>query len=464
LSSINAHLHLQIHLIGCCHPQHGCQLHYHSADSILLCECSFISQQIWNTTFIMLVIFGIWIKIETSSAGITSTFIYIFRQHRFNFGSVTSRFLFGWVGVIPGGSGVSPAVHWLSRSGACLPTPLHLQHICRSSAAPFWQEMQLSFWLLWTIAAFLSISACIFLCLRNSTLRFVSFQSLAHGLFNRYCVFYIAAYRNPPLDILAIFIITCMLHCSNCTRPACLATVSDMLHTYQKSVTASAYEIRLLPLPYMLHECLLRCLNHFSSTLRYTYHETCQGKSKSFQQHLAQFHSLCRQLPLLNIEASHYGQLKIGDVAVEVQKLNITLFIDDCLHEYGFTHIRNHTASYSCSFRVYRELVNVHPVWYCRWLHWQHCGRQTSVCVIAVSQWVIYWMKHTAVGLIFIISHVGELFVQERVSWVEKERKMIMKRSRKTWGIYSLLPVNMEWILANFYILLKINPVAFSCR
>jgi hypothetical protein len=41
-------------------------------------------------------------------------------------------------------------------------------------------------------------------------------------------------------------------------------------------------------------------------------------------------------------------------------------------------------------------------------------------------------MKHQAVGSILIISHLGELFIEERVSSVDKKRKMIVKRSGKS--------------------------------
>jgi len=57
---------------------------------------------------------------------------------------------------------------------------------------------------------------------------------------------------NPPLAILPIFNTRRMSDCSNCTQPPCLAIVADILKTYMNLVAAFTYEIRLLPLPYML--------------------------------------------------------------------------------------------------------------------------------------------------------------------------------------------------------------------
>jgi len=47
---------------------------------------------------------------------------------------------------------------------------------------------------------------------------------------------------------------------------------------------------------------------------------------------------------------------------------------------------------------------------------------------------------------------------------MRKMRKMITKRSGKSWGICRYLQVIMEWVTANLHILFKMHPAAYSCR
>jgi len=134
-----------------------------------------------------------------------------------------------------------------SVGGASIPlSPLR---VCGFFVVTFWQGRDLSVWFWWSIARCLSIPAFNILCPANSTPRFFSFWTLVGGFLMRYCISSIAACKNPPLSILAIFKARCMSDCSSCTRPPRLAIVADMFKTYKKLVAASNNDIQLLPLP-----------------------------------------------------------------------------------------------------------------------------------------------------------------------------------------------------------------------
>ena len=75
---------------------------------------------------------------------------------------------------------------------------------------------------------------------------------LGAGFLIRYCISSIAAHENRSWAILAISKARDNLDCSSCTRPPCLAIVTDMLKTFRKIVAASNNEIRLLPQQYTL--------------------------------------------------------------------------------------------------------------------------------------------------------------------------------------------------------------------
>jgi hypothetical protein len=102
----------------------------------------------------------------------------------------------------------------------------------------------------WTIARRLSIAAFTMLCPAHSSPHFFTSQTSAQGFLIRCCVYSIGPCENPRLAILAVFQPTPMADCSRCTRPPCLAIVTDMLKTYKKLVAASKRKIWLLPQPY----------------------------------------------------------------------------------------------------------------------------------------------------------------------------------------------------------------------
>jgi len=93
---IIARLHCPVHAIGCHYLQNRCQLHYHTADSILTSGWDFIIQHIWIGMFIALAILGLFIIIEKFSAGKRILYIQITGWNRFNFGSVTSLIATCW--------------------------------------------------------------------------------------------------------------------------------------------------------------------------------------------------------------------------------------------------------------------------------------------------------------------------------------------------------------------------------
>ena len=68
----------------------------------------------------------------------------------------------------------------------------------------------------------------------------------------RNCVSCNAGREKPSLAMFATFKARCMLDCSSCTRPHCLAIVADMSKTYKILVAACNDEIRRLPQPYTL--------------------------------------------------------------------------------------------------------------------------------------------------------------------------------------------------------------------
>jgi len=94
--SITAHLHCQVRSIGSRCLQNGCQLHYHTADSVLTSGCSCICQQIWIKIFIALAILGRCIKIEIFSARKRSVYIHISGWHTIEFRGINCLSITGW--------------------------------------------------------------------------------------------------------------------------------------------------------------------------------------------------------------------------------------------------------------------------------------------------------------------------------------------------------------------------------
>ena len=64
------------------------------------------------------------------------------------------------------------------------------------------------------------------------------------------------------------------------------------------------------------------------------------------------------------------------------------------------------------------------------WLQFQHRGGLTGVWVAAVPQPAAHWMKRLPSGLIRIVSHRAEVFVEPPLAVVEMVRKMITKSGK----------------------------------
>jgi len=158
----------------------------------------------------------------------------------------------GGAGEIGGGGGVSSGVGSLHLPSRGVPVLWHLLRICGCVAHPFWQDLQPSIGISWTIAGCLSIAVFTCLCTGNSTPRSLSSPTLASGCIISFCISSIAACENPPLAILAISKASHRSDCSSCTRPPYLAIVADKFKTYKKLVAVLKNVFWLLPLPYLL--------------------------------------------------------------------------------------------------------------------------------------------------------------------------------------------------------------------
>jgi hypothetical protein len=53
---------------------------------------------------------------------------------------------------------------------------------------------------------------------------------------------------------------------------------------------------------------------------------------------------------------------------------------------------------------------------------------------------------------------LAEVVVYPQCVGVESERKMITKRCRKLWALYSVLYIRMEYYAANMIFILNMNP------
>jgi len=137
-----------------------------------------------------------------------------------------------------GGSGGVPGLSGAGR-GAGAPVHLRLQRVCEFFAVPLWRGGQLSISFSQTISGSHSIADFTLLCPGNTTPHCFPSQTLARGSFISSCISSTAARKNSCLAILAISKARCMLDCSSCTRPPCLAIVAVMLKTYKKLVAAS---------------------------------------------------------------------------------------------------------------------------------------------------------------------------------------------------------------------------------
>jgi len=195
----------------------------------------------------------------------------------------------GGTGGMPSRCGVGSGVCCLSGSRGGAPVLLRLQCVWGFRDAPFGQWLQTFVLFPWSIACCFSIAAFTFLCPGNTTPRFSSSQSSAHGFLIRYRGSSIADSGDPPLAILAILKARRKSDCSSCTRPPCLAIVADMVKTYKILVAASTSQIWLLSLLFTVPPHSLRWLRPVLSTRVDAYHDICPWGSRSWQHHDVQF-------------------------------------------------------------------------------------------------------------------------------------------------------------------------------
>ena len=168
-------------------------------------------------------------------------------------------------------------------------------------------------------------------------------------------------------------------------------------------------------------------------------------------------------MPSLTMEVCHCGQRYIGRGALHVHQLYIIFLVDCLLYRYGATHIPLHAAAYYCCVLSYVLFSNVRPSPYFGWQQLQRRGGLTGVCIAAVSQPGVHWMKQLSFGWIQIVSHRAEVCVEPWLAVVEQVRQMITK-SAQSWVIYSKLQVTREWMTVNSHILLKLYPAAYRCK
>ena len=112
------------------------------------------------------------------------------------------------------------------------------------------------------------------------------------------------------------------------------------------------------------------------------------------------------------MQVCHSGQRSVGHGALDVHQRYIILLVDCLLYRYGATHIQEHAAAYYCCVRFYLLILNGHPGPYFWGLQLQRCGGLTGVCVAAVSQPGVHWMKRPPLGSIRIESHRAGVFVE----------------------------------------------------
>jgi len=158
---------------------------------------------------------------------------------------------------------------------------------------------------------------------------------------------------------------------------------------------------------------------------------------QKWQHHQVQYPRLCGQMPWSTMEVSQHRKLYIRYKALQVCLLYIAKLVDKWLPQCGFTLIVLHAASYTTCIKCYKAFSSVRSGSNFGWLLWQCCGGLTVVCIVAVYQWVVHWMKWLVFDLIKNGSHCSEVFVKSWFAGVEKVRKKIMKGSGMSRGIYS---------------------------
>ena len=98
------------------------------------------------------------------------------------------------------------------------------------------------------------------------------------------------------------------------------------------------------------------------------------------------------------------------------------------------------------------------------------------VATIAASRWTKWYLRCCCISAGGALDEVPVVQLDSdaiELGWgvcvamtccCRKVRKMIMKRSGKSWGIYRYLQVKIESVTTNLLVLFKMNPAAYSCR
>jgi len=90
-----------------------------------------------------------------------------------------------------------------------------------------------------------------------------------------------------------------------------------------------------------------------------------------------------------------------------------------------------------------------------RWTNWCLCCCCVSLCG-ALFEGCVVWLVSAPIAPAWSISGAMPC----RYGLV---RKIITKRSGKSWRLYSNLQVKMERVTANLHLQFKLNPAAYSC-
>jgi len=121
-----------------------------------------------------------------------------------------------------------------------------------------------------------------------------------------------------------------------------------------------------------------------------TYHEICPHNWQNRKHQDVQIRGQCGKEPWSTMHVAHYWLLQIGHVALIVHQLYIIYNVDGCRPQYGFSHTIRHAASQSPRFRIHRQFLNVRSGSSFRWLHWQRGVELPGVCIVELSQRVVY--------------------------------------------------------------------------
>jgi len=176
-------------------------------------------------------ILGICIKIDKLSIGKRCMGMHITRWQIGDVGMFRSFMSPGGSGGVPGRGGISSGVGCLCRLGRGAPVRWCPKRVDAFFVVLIWEGRHPSGWSCWSIDGCLCIAALTILCTGNWTPCFFSSRTSAHGCWIRYCASSLAVSTKPPWAILAIFKAGCMMDWSSCSRPRCLASVTDMMKT-----------------------------------------------------------------------------------------------------------------------------------------------------------------------------------------------------------------------------------------